>query len=115
MKVDCRISPDEQEPYAVICARRMSPTLAEAIALLESEDAAVRIIPGRQDGKVFFLRADDLDLIRTEGREVIGYDASGRRFLLSSPLYMLADIVGERFVRISKSALVRIRNSRKGT
>lgn len=108
MKVECRIQP-EGEPRAVICARRMTPALAQAIALLESEDAGERVIPGRRDGKIYFLRSDSLDLVRTEGREVVCYDASGSRFVLSSPLYELAEILGHDFVRISKSALVRIR------
>lgn len=106
MKVECRLG--AEEPYAVICARRMTPALAEAIALLENEDAVSPVLPGRQDGKIYFLQADDLDLVRTEGREVVCYDASGRRFVLTRPLYEMAGILGSAFVRISKSALVRV-------
>lgn len=108
MKVDCRIGVDTEEPYAVIYARRMTPALARAIALLENEDAPGAVLPGRQDGKIFFLRADDLDIARTEGRDVVCYDSTGRRFVLSCPLYELTTMFGNAFVRISKSALVRV-------
>lgn len=108
MKVECRISPDTEEPYAVICAQRMTPSLAQAVALLENEGAAAAVIPGRRDGKIFFLRADDLELIRTEGREVVCYNTAGDRFVLGSPLYELAELLGQDFVRISKSALARV-------
>lgn len=107
MKVECHLQPEE-DPHAVIYARRMTPALAQAIALLESEDAEAHIIPGRRDGNIYFLRADRLDLVRTEGREVVCYDDSGSRYVLSSPLYELAEIFGNDFVRISKSALVRV-------
>lgn len=108
MKVECRIDAGEDEPHAVIYARRMTPALAEAVALLENEDAAAPVFPARRDGKIFFLHAGDLDLIRTEGRDVVCYDAVGRKYTLSYPLYELAEMLGNDFARISKSAIVRI-------
>ena len=108
MKVECRISEDEQAPGAVIRARRMTPALAQAIALLENEGAREKVVAGRRDGKVFFLRLDSLELVRTEGREVVAYDAGGQRFVLGQPLYALEELLGDAFVRVSKSALVRI-------
>lgn len=108
MKVECSIGPDAGEPGAVIRARRMTPALAQAIALLENEGAPEQAVTGRRDGKIFFLRPEDLDLVRTEGRDVVGYDGNGRRFLLSQPLYVFEDTLGSAFVRVSKSALVRL-------
>lgn len=109
MRVECRISPDEDEPHAVICARRMTPAVAQAIALLENEDAETSVMPGRRDGKIYFLRTDDIDIVRTEGRDVVGYDSAGQKFVLNYPLYELSAMLGDAFVRVSKSALVRVR------
>ena len=108
MKVECRIVQNADEPHACIFARRMTPTLAEAIALLENEDAAAKVLPGHLDGKIFFLHADDLEIVRSEGREIVCYDTQGRRFVLSRPLYEVEEMLGNTLVRISKSALVRL-------
>ena len=108
MKVECRISQENDAPHAVICARRMTPSLAQAIALLESEDSPVPVLPGRRDDKIFFLQGAEIDLIRSEGREIVCYDTDSIRSTLSSPLYELEEMLRSDFVRISKSALVRI-------
>lgn len=48
-------------------------------------------------------------MIRTEGRELVLYDRQKKRFLLNRPLYELEKQLGSSFVRISKSAIVNIR------
>lgn len=108
MRVECHITENAKDPHAVIVARSITPALAEAIALLENENAESQVVPGRRDGKIFFLRMDDLDLIRSEGRDIVCYDRNGQRFQLNRPLYELAELFGSSFVRISKSALVRV-------
>lgn len=64
---------------------------------------------GVRDGKTYFLEPKDLELIRTEGREVICYDKLKNRYRLDRPLYELERILGEAFVRVSKSAVINIR------
>lgn len=108
MKVECRISQECGTPHAVICARRMTPSLAQAIALLENEDSPVPVLPGKREEKIYFLHGEEMDLIRSEGGEIVCYDAAGQRYVLSYPLYALEGMLGADFVRISKSALVRI-------
>ena len=50
-----------------------------------------------------------MEILRTEGRELALYDANGERYTVSKPLYELQDCLGREFVRISKSALIRLR------
>ncbi len=47
--------------------------------------------------------------MRTEGRDIICYDKLKNRYLLDKPLYELENILDFHFVRISKSAIVNIR------
>lgn len=95
-------------PHAIICARRMTPLLAQAIALLESEDSLVSVLPARKDGKIYLLHGEDIEMIRSEGRDIVCYDIKGGRYVLSLPLYELEKMFAADFVRISKSALVRV-------
>ena len=96
MKVECQIG-GELEPHAVLCIRTMTPAIEQAISLLERE------------GKTFFLDPETLELVCTEGGEIVCYDRLQNRFSLNRPLYELEKSLGGDFVRISKSSIVNIR------
>lgn len=109
MRVECNINADCMEPYAVLHIIQMSPAIAEAISILEREGTDSLPLVGVRDGKTYFLEPGDLELIRTEGREVICYDKLKNRYRLDKPLYELERILGEIFVRVSKSSIINIR------
>lgn len=109
MRVECNINPDCTEPHAVLHIIQMSPAIAEAISILEREGTDSLPLIGVKDGKTYFLEPGDLELIRTEGREVICYDKLKNRYRLDKPLYELERILGEVFVRVSKSSIINIR------
>ncbi len=108
MKVECKISTDYKEPYAVLHINRMTPTVAEIISLLEKEDMALLTLIATKDRKTYFIKPEDISLIRTEGREIVCYDKLKNRYLLDKPLYELENIFDIQFVRISKSTIVNI-------
>lgn len=112
MKVECHISSDCTEPRAVLHIRQMTPAIAEAVAMLEKEGNGTDTVYATQDGKTYFLAPENLELVRTEGREIVGYDQDARRYKLSRPLYELENMLGEQFVRVSKSCIVNIRRIR---
>ena len=107
MKVECNISADCKDPYAVLHIDKMTPLIAQAISLLEKEDEDTLI--ATRDGKTYFISPGNLELIRTEGREIACYDKLKNRYLLSKPLYELEDILGRQFARVSKSAIINLR------
>lgn len=107
MKVECNISADCKDPYAVLHIDKMTPLIAQAISLLEKEDEDTLV--ATRDGKTYFISPGNLELIRTEGREIACYDKLKNRYLLSKPLYELEDILGRQFARISKSAIINLR------
>ncbi len=109
MKVECNISADCKEPCAVLHIAKMTPTIAQAISLLEKEDADTSALVATKDGKTYFLSPGNLELVRTEGREIACYDKLKNRYLLGKPLYELEDILGQQFARVSKSTIINLR------
>lgn len=108
MKVECKISTDYKEPYAVLHINKMTRTMAEIISMLEEENADSPTLIAAKDRKTYFIRPEDISLIRTEGRENVCYDQLKTRYILGKPLYELESMLDTRFVRISKSAIVNI-------
>ena len=108
MKVECKINPDCQESRAVLHIKKMTPSIAEIIKLLEKEDSVQGSLIANKDGKTYFLEPDSLELIRTEGREIVCYDKLKNRYTLARPLYELESLLGNSFIRVSKSTIVNI-------
>lgn len=108
MKVECKISADYKEPYAILHINSMTPAVAEIISMLEKEDIASLTLIAAKERKTYFLKPEDISLIRTEGREIVCYDKLKNRYLLDKPLYELEHMLDTHFVRISKSAIVNI-------
>ena len=108
MKVECKISPDYKEPYAVLHINRMTGAVAEIISMLEKENANSLTLIATKDRKTYFIKPEDISLVRTEGREIVCYDKLKNRYILDKPLYELESILDICFVRISKSVIVNI-------
>lgn len=108
MKVECKISAEYTEPYAVLHINKMTETVAEIISMLEKENANALTLVATKDRKTYFLKPEDISLVRTEGREIVCYDKLKKRYILDKPLYELENLLDRYFVRISKSAIVNI-------
>lgn len=109
MKVECKISEEYKEPYAVLYTNKMTGRIAEIISMLEKEQTRSLTLTATKDKKTYLIKPEDISLIRTEGRDVICYDQQRNRYLLDKPLYALEALLDIHFVRISKSAIVNIR------
>lgn len=108
MRVECKISADYKEPYAVLHINKMTETVAEIISMLEKENANSLTLIAARDKRTYFIKPEDISLVRTEGREIVCYDKRKNRYLLDKPLYELENMLDMDFVRISKSAIVNI-------
>lgn len=109
MKVECQIDPDCKEAFAVLHINKMTAAVSEAISILEQEGTEYPSLFAERDGKTYFVDPESIELVRTEGRELVCYDKLKNRYLLHKPLYEAELILGKRFMRISKSAIVQIR------
>lgn len=108
MRVECKISAEYREPYAVLHLDKMTETAAQIISMLERENGSPPTLIAEKDKKTYFIRPEEISLVRTEGREIVCYDAGKSRYVLDKPLYELEHTLGMHFVRISKSAIVNI-------
>ena len=106
MRVECKISADYKEPYAVLHINKMTEAVAGIISMLEKENSLT--LNATKDRKTYFMKPEDISLVRAEGREIVCYDKLKNRYLLDKPLYELENILDIYFVRISKSAIVNI-------
>ncbi|MDE7016654.1 MAG: LytTR family transcriptional regulator [Lachnospiraceae bacterium] len=109
MRVECKISAEYQDAYAVLHVSKMTPVIAQIISLLEKEGADPSTLIGIKEEKTYFIEPASLELLRTEDREIVCYDKLKNRYVLNKPLYELENILGDRFTRISKSTIVNIR------
>lgn len=108
MRVECKISADYKEPYAVLHINKMTEAVVGIISMLEKENANSLTLNATKDRKTYFMKPEDISLVRAEGREIVCYDKLKNRYLLDKPLYELENILDIYFVRISKSAIVNI-------
>ena len=108
MKVECKISKEYKEPCAVLYINRMTETIGKIISMLEKENANSLTLLAVKDRKTYFIKPEDISLVRTEGRKIVCYDKLKNRYILDKPLYELENMLDTCFVRISKSAIVNI-------
>lgn len=108
MKVECKISAEYSEPYAVLHINQMTPEVAQIISLLEKYGNDIPTLTATRERKTYFIKPEEISLVRTEGREIVCYDKLKNRYSLDKPLYELEHILDFHFVRISKSAIVNI-------
>lgn len=108
MKVKIQIDPDLKEPYAQLNISKLTPSLEAVIKILENEGQAIPLT-GSKEGKTYIIEPNSVEIIRTEGRELILYNRKKEKFFLSKPIYELQSYLSDDFIRISKSAIVNIR------
>lgn len=108
MKVECKISAEYKEPFAVLHINKMTDSVGEIISMLEKENANSLTLIAKKDKNTYFIKPEDISLIRTEGREIVCYDKRKNRYILDKPLYELENMLAVYFVRISKSTIVNI-------
>lgn len=108
MRVELNIDKNSEEPFAILHIAKLTPTLQAAIEILENEGVQ-NIITAQAHGKVYMIEPEQIEVIRTEGRELVLYNKLKERFVLNKPLYELQEILGNDFIRISKSAIINFR------
>ena len=108
MRVELQIDANCEEPFAVLHISKLTPAVQEAIKILENEGVQ-RMITAQAEGKVFVIEPEMIEVIRTEGRELVLYSKSKERYLLSKPLYELEALLGNDFIRIFRASTTDLR------
>ncbi|MBN2797496.1 MAG: LytTR family transcriptional regulator [Clostridia bacterium] len=106
MKFELDINPSYIEVKVVIQAPKMNTEVSSIIDKIESLNSV--IISGKQETQIYVLDAMEIDCFYTLGRKVYA-STSEQTFEVKQKLYELEEIVPkDRFIRISKSAIVNI-------
>ncbi|MEG0386402.1 MAG: LytTR family DNA-binding domain-containing protein [Solibacillus sp.] len=107
MKVEVLIAPEFAEPVAEIRTNEMTSTIEKAIELLEKEDFGGKL-PIYQGKEIILIEKSCIHLVRTEGGKIIVYDAKGDWYETKTTLVDFENLLGENFIRISKSTIVNL-------
>ena len=108
MRVEVNINPDITEVTAVIHAPKMTQDLMDLVETLEGAEDKASLLVAKNDDKVFLIEPDQVEIIRTDGRDIKLFDRKGQEYTLAKPLGKILERFSKYFVRISKSAIVNI-------
>lgn len=104
MKVNIEIQPELTEPYAVIHTPRMDPNIARLAESLGSAPQRSFLLLDKGE-ETLVVRPEELFMARFEQGRTALYTRD-KRFDARLPLYQIAEQLGPRFLRISKTTLV---------
>lgn len=105
MKIEINIDENLEQESVEFNLREMNPKIAALIESLKSSDKIVCF----KDGKTYLIDIMKIQIIRTEGRDIVIYDNDGKRVFIKKNLYELEEILPIDFIRISKSAIINIK------
>ena len=108
MRVEIRVSAQIKDPYIIVCVGEITPEIRDLANSLENFVSDTNIIVVKKDEKLFILNPEDIQIVRTENNEMIVYDSDAERYSVQKRLYQIEQLLGNSFIRISKSAIVNI-------
>ncbi len=105
MKVEIKLSADIKEPYAVIYANAVTEEVQRAAEVFEAKG---NVITAKENEKIVVLDGSEIYMVRAENKEVFLY-GQDKKYLSKKKLYELENILGENFMRISKTTIVNLK------
>lgn len=105
MRVEIKVSEDVKEPYVVIHTNAVTEEVRRAMEIFEAKGS---VITAREEGRIIILQPEEIYMVRAEHGEVAIY-CEQRKYLSGKKLYELEEMLGEDFMRISKSTIVNLK------
>jgi len=109
LKAEIRLSTDVNEPYVIIHAGKLTPEIEELAKRIENEKLTENVFAVKRENLIYILEPSEVQIVRTEGNEIVAYDTTKKRFIAEKRLYEIETLLGHHFIRISKSAIVNIK------
>ena len=109
MKAEIRLSSDVDEPYVIIHAGTLTPEVEELAKRIENEKLTGNVLAVKRENRIYILEPNEVQIVRTEGNEIVAYNTAKKRFIVEKRLYEIETLLVLQFIRISKSAIVNIR------
>ena len=107
MKVDIKLSPEVAEAYAVIYTPEITTQISELAGEISKYGDSGPLI-GRVDEKMVIVQPEDIYLVRVENEKTY-LVCKDQTYRSNKRLYELSEILGPRFLQISKSALANLK------
>lgn len=104
MEVTIDISSDYKIPYALIHTAEVTEEVMDAVEFLSTNS---KNITAQSGNKLAVLKPNDIYMIRIECGETVIYGKE-QNYFSRKRLYELAEILGSRFMQISKCTLVNL-------
>lgn len=105
MKVEIKVLPETKDPYAIIYTSEMTPEVRRTAELLKME--STDIIPVVENGRIVVLHTDEIYMVRVENERTVVYTKE-KRYGSGKHLYEFEAVLGNGFMRISKSTLANL-------
>ncbi len=105
MKIEIKVLPETKEPYAVIYTSEITPEVRRAAELLNMESSGV--ISVVENERIIVLRPDEIYMVRVENEKTVVY-TKAKQYSSGKRLYEFEEILGDGFMRISKSTLANL-------
>ena len=107
MDVKVLLGPEYQKPIAEIKAQQMTPKIEKVVAFIKNEQTTQKIMLNKGKGLIL-VEKELIYLIRTEVGKVVAYLEDGTWHETNMTLLQLEETLGNKFVRISKSAIINL-------
>lgn len=105
MRVEIKVSAEIKEPYAVIYTNAITGEVIKIRSILEVQKPVVSVADGE---RIIVLTPEEIYMIRTENENVVVYNKD-HRYISDRRLYEMEALLGNGFLRISKSTIINLR------
>ena len=105
MKVSIDLSAEYKEPYAVIHTDKVTDEITRIIDIFSNNDTPVTALQNEEE--IVVLKPDEIFMVRIEGGDTVIYGEK-QKYRSRKRLYELAEILGKKFMQISKTTLVNL-------
>ncbi len=105
MKVEIQISPDIEEPYAVIYSNQMTEEVQHVYDKIQSCSNVITAIDNEQ---IIILQPSEIYMLRIENEQLVIY-CQQKKYISNKRLYEMENLLGSKFMRISKSTIINLK------
>ncbi len=105
MKVSIDLSAEYKEPYAVIHTDKVTDEITRIIDIFSNNDTPVTALQNEEE--IVVLKPDEIFMVRIESGDTVIY-GDKQKYRSRKRLYELAEILGKKFMQISKTTLINL-------
>ena len=105
MKVSIDLSAEYKEPFAVIHTDKVTDEITRIIDMFSNNETPVTALQNEEE--IVVLKPDEIYMVRIEGGDTVIYGEK-QKYRSRKRLYELSDLLGKKFMQISKTTLVNL-------